>query len=586
MISESTRKGSDFNALISRIVLSSDDRKDVVDGGTESDKILRLVNEVKERDPDVILTEGGDSWDFPYLVERARANNILDKLILGRESKPFEGEDKEGFSYSSYGRTYYRASPHRLNGRIHIDTQNSFIYDKCGLEGLVELARTTRTPLQETARSSIGSVMTNLQIFRAQGKDILIPWKKNEPEDFKSAEKLLKADRGGFIYEPELGFHEDVGEVDFSSFYPTLMMKYNVSPETVFCDCCPDSDRRVPELEYRICEKQEGIIPRVLDPILKKRKRYKELLDEEDTSNENWIYEARQSALKWILVTSFGYLGYKNSKFGRIEAHEAVTAYAREKLREASRIAEENGFEILHGIVDSLWVRRSEIDVEELEELCEKIESRTDLPIGVEEKYKWIVFPHSRESSHLPVMNRYYGVSEGGDIKAKGVSSKRSDSPGMVVDAQEEILERLAPAEDRSEFEKRIPEALDVLKSFAEKIRNGQVGLEKLSVSKRLSKDPDSYSGNVRTVLAANQLRDAGVELHAGQQVKYIVTDASADYPKNRVKPVQLANGRVYDEDWYIDRLVRAAEEILNPFSYTEKKIKRIIEGVNQRRLS
>ena len=45
-----------------------------------------------------------------------------------------------------------------------------------------------------------------------------------------------------------------------------------------------------------------------------------------------------------MLVTCFGYLGYRNARFGRIEAHEAVTAFGREKLLTAKEICEENGF--------------------------------------------------------------------------------------------------------------------------------------------------------------------------------------------------------------------------------------------------
>ena len=47
------------------------------------------------------------------------------------------------------------------------------------------------------------------------------------------------------------------------------------------------------------------------------------------------------SAEKWLLVTCFGYLGYKNARFGRIEAHEAVTAYGREALLRAKEAAED-----------------------------------------------------------------------------------------------------------------------------------------------------------------------------------------------------------------------------------------------------
>lgn len=65
----------------------------------------------------------------------------------------------------------------------------------------------------------------------------------------------------------------------------------------------------------------------------------------------------RAEAIKWILVASFGYLGYRNSKFGKIEAYELVTYYARKTLRRALEIAQEIGIEVLHGIVDSLVIR-------------------------------------------------------------------------------------------------------------------------------------------------------------------------------------------------------------------------------------
>jgi DNA polymerase-2 len=59
-----------------------------------------------------------------------------------------------------------------------------------------------------------------------------------------------------------------------------------------------------------------------------------------------------------MLVTCFGYLGYKNARFGKIEAHEAVTAYGRDKLLCAKEIFEAAGFTVLHGLTDCLWVQK------------------------------------------------------------------------------------------------------------------------------------------------------------------------------------------------------------------------------------
>ncbi len=58
-------------------------------------------------------------------------------------------------------------------------------------------------------------------------------------------------------------------------------------------------------------------------------------------------------------MTCFGYLGYKNARFGRIEAHEAVTAHGRDKLLTAKEISEAAGFTVLHGLTDCLWLQKA-----------------------------------------------------------------------------------------------------------------------------------------------------------------------------------------------------------------------------------
>jgi DNA polymerase-2 len=189
--------------------------------------------------------------------------------------------------------------------------------------------------------------------------DTLIPWKPTLAENFKTFEELLIADRGGFIFEPKIGVHEQVAEFDFVSLYPNIMFKKNVSAETILCDCCPDSKLRVPELNYNICEKRTGIIPMSLQIVLDRRAEYKKLLKSPTIPEElKTVYDARQCSLKWILVTSFGYLGFNNAKFGRIDAHIAVCAFDRQILLQTAKIAERHGFRVLHGIVDSLWIQK------------------------------------------------------------------------------------------------------------------------------------------------------------------------------------------------------------------------------------
>ena len=44
------------------------------------------------------------------------------------------------------------------------------------------------------------------------------------------------------------------------------------------------------------------------------------------------LRKMKQNILKWLLVTSFGYMGFNKARFGRIECHESITAYGREAM--------------------------------------------------------------------------------------------------------------------------------------------------------------------------------------------------------------------------------------------------------------
>jgi DNA polymerase-2 len=229
-----------------------------IESNSEAEIIQELIKTVNKIDPDLIFTEDGDSFTFPYLVHRAEKSDI--DLILGREPTiPLKRPIKQGTSYFSYGRIYFKPTAINLLGRIHIDKDNSFIYNDSGLQGLYEVARVCRMPLHTTARASIGKCLSSLQFYYATQKGILVPWKPVIAEHFKTLGELLIADRGGFIFEPEIRVHEQVAEFDFVSLYPNIMLKKNLSAETIICDCCCSSGYNsrltVPELNYNICKK-------------------------------------------------------------------------------------------------------------------------------------------------------------------------------------------------------------------------------------------------------------------------------------------------------------------------------------------
>jgi DNA polymerase elongation subunit (family B) len=243
-----------------------------VKGRIERDLLNGLIDAIAAADPDIIYTPNGDAFLIPYLMERAQVNELDDFCLgRGRDLRPV-GPAK---SYFSYGRVIYRPPKCLFNGRIHIDQSSSFLFREGGLPGLIELARLSRIPLQSLSRVTPGTVITAMQIAEASQENVLIRWKKNVPEAFKDAQTLFLADRGGMIYDPRVGVHENVVEIDFTSLYPTIMVKQNISPETVLCSCCPESSHRVPVIDYPICEQRVGLIPRVLEPLIERRSEYK-----------------------------------------------------------------------------------------------------------------------------------------------------------------------------------------------------------------------------------------------------------------------------------------------------------------------
>jgi DNA polymerase elongation subunit (family B) len=569
-----------FNAPLEEALLSWDDLDIIVDSGKERDKLLQIAETIQRLDPDVILTRGGDSFVFSYLARRALVNNVLSSFVLSRDGSPLVAENKRGRSYFSYGRTFYRAPTRRLYGRVHIDECNIFILRESGIEGLIEVARSCRVPLHRAARSSIGTNMSSLQNYQALKDGFLVPRNKHVGEAFKSAYQLLVGDRGGFVYEPCMGIHEGVGEIDFSSMYPSLMEKYNISAETVLCGCCPDSGLRIPELGFNICEKRRGIVPKVLEFAVTKRLHYKRLVKETTDERLREIYDKRESALKWILVTCFGYLGYKNAKFGTVDGHIGVCAFGRDSLLTASYMAEDRGFKVIHGLVDSLWLKKEGASSDDYASLCEEISKKVDLPLDFAGAYRWIVFLPSKKHPNVPVLNRYYGVKEDGSIKIRGLEVRRRDTPKFVYDAQIEMIKTLACAHDSKGFVEKVPEALKVVKEYRRKLLDREVPIWDLIITKRLSKDLEKYTQKVSQVIAGEQLKKGGIEVPAGKIVQFLFTSAKNKRYKRRVKAKELIEECTNpDINKYLLLLYSAASNILSPLNYTPKRVNDYVKG-------
>jgi DNA polymerase-2 len=534
---------------------------------------LEAVNGfLRRHDPDLILTDHGDTAIIPQLLDLARRVGIA--LALDREPAPITRRIvTEGRSFFTYGKMLYHPPEYPLYGRWHIDRAHSFVFRETGFEGLIELARLAKLPVQRVARASIGTILTSMQLDLAVRTRVLIPWHKGEPERWKTAALLLTVDKGGLSFQPPVGAFAHVAELDFSAMYPAIMVAHNVSAETLFCGCC--DNHAVPEAGYPICTRRRGLIPDVLEPLLARRAFYKAQLKQGTLDPAlRQRYDACQSALKWIGVTSFGYLGYRNARFGRIESHEAVTAFGREKLLTAKEICEAHGYELLHALTDSVWIRKLGVTDEALRALCEAITRATDVTMELEGRYRWVVFLPSKVRTDISVANRYFGVFTDGTLKARGLAYRRHDVPVCIQRTQLAMLGVLSEAEALADLEACLPRAVEVLQDSWEALATGHIPLVQLLVAKTVSRDVEAYQVETQTALALRQLGEVGIHLHPGERVRYLIRHARAPNKEERVRAFpRLGPDDGFDVAQYQALLLDAALELLTPFGYDAARL-------------
>jgi len=591
-------------------------------------ELLEEINRhLKDYDPDIILTEYGDSILLPKLTALAAKYKV--PLMFNRDIDAGYKQSRES-SFFQYGKVVHKDGAFQLRGRWHIDVCNSFTIVESDMEGLYEIIRVTQLCPQHQARASIGTGLSSLQLSWAYRNKVLIPSKKREPEDFKPASTLLMSDRGGLIYMPPIGYFENVAELDFVSMYPNIMVNHNISPETVNCECCkslpnpspkgrgedgqqrfpeeifPPSARGgrngsrnsifpplrggqeglglVPELGYHICQKRVGIVPATLRSVVAKRAYYKQKRKEFKGKDERKynVYDSRQNALKWMLVSCFGYLGYKNARFGRIEAHEAVNAFSREAILTAKEIAESQGFELVHAIIDCMWLKKENAAEVDYLKLCGDIKAKVGVDISLEGIYKWILFPASKTDSQIATGNRYAGIYTDGEMKIRGLEIRRQDMPEIVKKMQREMLKEMAAANSVRAIHE-LP-LLNIVANYISLIQSGRANVLDLVVRRHTNKEANEYLNNSISAGVTKMLAKSGVHIAAGEAIEYIIISQSKKFSSRyrseeiKAKPLSLYSMEDgYDILKYTEMLLKAAETILLPLGYDYQMVKELL---------
>ncbi len=158
--------------------------------------------------------------------------------------------------------------------------------------------------------------------------------------------------------------------------------------------------------------------------------------------------------LETSLAACFGYQGFSNVNFGRIECHEAINVFAREILLTAKPRLEAGDWGVVHGIVDSIWMTPDpdvdDDDREDLEMFATEITGSIEIRLEHKAHYGWVAFVSQRKSEASALTNSFGKVAGGDDFKIRGIEARQRSTPPYIEAVQQKCLERfdttLSPA--------------------------------------------------------------------------------------------------------------------------------------------
>lgn len=386
--------------IIISIATGADETTFLSVGEDKDDKrvIADFISFIHEYDPDVIVGYNTDEFDWQYLKTRAEKFKL--RLTIGRDESPAKfsagGGVKEVRIFGRSNVDLYKVVKRdiselsvktldnvadymgvmRKSERVQVQgwdmarywndpklRQVLFDYSKADVvstwgvaERLLplqfEFARIVRQPLDDVSGMGRGRQVESLLVAEAYKINEIVPAKGGGSGSYA----------GGFVLFPKPGVHEDVLSLDFSSMYPSIMISYNISPDTVMS---PDETStefyEAPETQYRFRKHPDGFFKIILTNLIERRRAVRERMTHTDKGSRDFTaLDVHQNAIKILTNAFYGYTGWHAAKWYRKECAEATTAWGRTIIQDAVERAEKHGLEVIYGDTDSLFVKLKE----------------------------------------------------------------------------------------------------------------------------------------------------------------------------------------------------------------------------------
>jgi len=362
-------------------------------------------------------------------------------------------------------------------------------------------------------------------------------------KDLESSEHAA----GGYVMDPVPGIYDDVIVLDFKSLYPSIIQTFKIDP---YSNLKSEIDTIKTLNGYKFSSSQH-FLPEFIDQLIEQRNLAKKKNDKQ-----------LSQAIKILMNSFYGVMGSFGCRFYHPNLPTAITGTGQKLLMGSKDFLAEQGYEVIYGDTDSLFLKLKEGEGENAEVngkriaddlnkyWAEKIQNEFELKSYLEiefEKYyrKFILTP--ARGSESGAKKRYAGLlSEGGreTIEFVGMEVVRSDWTRLAKEFQAELYNRIFNNEEIENW----------LREIVKRVKAGEYD-EKLVYRKRLRKDVDEYTKNIpqhvkaaRMLPETNRLGEATSRSRSGT-VYYVIT-------KRGPVPVELKHTDI-DYDHYIEKQIK-----------------------------
>lgn len=410
---------------------------------------------------------------------------------------------------------------------------------------------------------------------------------------------------GAMVLDPrEPGLHHDVGIVDFASLYPTSVMAFNLSPETFIASAADveKAGHTLQEFEAKLDDRKIkivktglndelfgkqyfflahteklGLLPRILKKLYLQRRALKaEMSNPDITPAHKNALDKHQQAIKLILNSTYGAMGFPWFRLYKPEVADAITYFARQALHHAIDCLEADDMTVIYGDTDSCFFKQNGKSYAEIAEWVEKFNSNlasefiSTFNSGMDLDYNLMELEFEKDMERFYIgdaKKRYYGiVRDTGKKYIRGLNIIRKDAPTF-------LKKRLNDLAELAVRNKLTAEHLVQLRKEIEQTPLEQIGITK-AFGKRFSEYTKSVPQHLKGAMFANTHLEADIEHQDNPFMFYIISKCEEELkPKDRtqvicVKDDQLANltnhPELFELDWntfFAKQVVQQLEE-------------------------